>query len=374
MGIISRCLQPEVLIGCVRWTSTLAVHPPLLATLEEHFPNLELDLDLRRRDPSTLQSTPLLHSLRVYFAPRRLDTVKTSPLLTHVQTQIVNSPNLVELSMQIGSSGCVIYHVDPKFARLKGKRFPPLEKLTLEAFPLTVENVDFWMENMDWSQMEYLDFRAIDEPTYFFNKSMEAVGGLPRLKTLRMELPWFYKKRDLQEFEDTFRRFLDVPRNAGLSDIALEGDYRPYLQTILDRHGAVLKRLQLHDPERPDEPQREMLSEQELNEIGRRAPELEVISIDINHTLNDSLVGPPFHPPVVIVPSHVNVPHNRRWNLWTHSCPRLRSRPWKRLSSLGSWESRNGPRNQVGLMLRQTSIPLYLSSPLVLRSIGFRSR
>jgi hypothetical protein len=65
----------------------------------------------------------------------------------------MDSPNLVELSMEIGSMGCVIYRVDRKFAQLENKRFPPLQKLTLEAFPLTVENVDYWMANMDWSHM-----------------------------------------------------------------------------------------------------------------------------------------------------------------------------------------------------------------------------
>ena len=327
VGIISRCLQPEVLIGCVRWASTLAIHPPLLTALEYHFPNLELGLDLQWGDPSTLQSTPLLHSLHVSFSPTGLNTVKTSPLLTHVQTQIMNSPNLVELSMEIGSLGCVFYSVDPKFARLKGKRFPPLEKLTLEAFPLTIENVDYWMKSMDWSQMEHLDLRAIYEPTYFFNQSMEIVGGLPRLKTLHMILPGSYETKGLQEFADTFRRFLNVPRDAGLSEIALEGDHRPYLQTILDIHGTALKRLQLHDPERPDEPQREMLSEQELNDIGRRVPKLEEISIDINHTLNGSLVGTLPHSPAAIVSSRAYVAHNSRWDLWTRSCPRLHSHP-----------------------------------------------
>lgn len=287
---------------CVRWASALTIHPPLLAALEDHFPNLELGLHLQWGDPSTLQSTPLLHSLHVYFEPRGLNTVETSPLLTHVQTQIMNSPNLVELSMEIGSLGCVIYSVDPKFARLKGKRFPPLEKLKLEAFPLTIQNVDYWMKSMDWSRMEHLDLRAIYEPTYFFNESMGAAGGLPQLKTLRVVLPGSYETKGLQEFEDTFRRFLDVPRDAGLSEIALEGDHRPYLQTILYRHGTVLKRLQLHDPERPDEPQREMLSEPELNDIGRRAPRLEVISIDINHTLNGSLVGTLPYSPTAIYP------------------------------------------------------------------------
>ena len=239
----------------------------------------------------------------------------------------MDSPNLVELSMEIASQGCVRYEIDPNFARLKGKRFPPLERLTLEAFPLTIENVDYWMENMDWSQMESLDFRAIREPTYFFNESMGLAGGLPRLKTLRMELPWFRETRDLQEFEFTFRRFLGVPRDAGLSEIALEGDYRPYLQTILDSHGTALKKLRLHIPERPYEPQREMLSELELSDLGRRAPNLEEISIDINHPLNGSLVSPLTHSPTVIVCSSICNALNSQWDLWTYSCPRPRSHP-----------------------------------------------
>jgi hypothetical protein len=224
----------------------------------------------------------------------------------------MDSPNLVELSMRIGSMGCVIYDVDPKFARLKGKRFPFIEKLTLEAFPLTAKNVAYWMENMDWSQMENLDFRAIDEPTHFFNESIKLAGGLPRLKTLRMELPWFRKTRDLQEFEDTFRRFLDVPRETGLSGVALEGDYRPYLQTILDGQGATLKKLQLHDPERSYEPQREMLSEPELSDLAQRAPNLEDISIDINYTLNGSLVSPSAYSPTMTLCSSTG--RDSRWD------------------------------------------------------------
>jgi hypothetical protein len=287
------------------------VHPPLLASLEEHFPDLELNVE-GGDNPTALRASPLLHSLHVSFDPSKLDTIKTSPLLTHVQTQIMDSPNLVELSMRIGSMGCVIYDVDPKFARLKGKRFPLIEKLTLEAFPLTAKNVAYWMENMDWSQMENLDFRAIDEPTHFFNESIKLAGGLPRLKTLRMELPWFRKTRDLQEFEDTFRRFLDVPRETGLSGVALEGDYRPYLQTILDGQGATLKQLQLHDPERSYEPQREMLSEPELSDLAQRAPNLEDISIDINYTLNGSLVSPSAYSPTMTLCSSTG--RDSRWD------------------------------------------------------------
>ena len=263
----------------------------LLTSLEEHFPNLKLELEMRHGDPSTLRSSPLIHSLHLDFSPRSLDTTGTSPLLTHVQTQIMDSPNLVELSLEVGSMGCVLYRVDPKFSPLKDRCFPPLEKLTLVAFPLAVENVDYWMANMDWSHMEYLDLRAINNPTHFFEETMKLAGGLPQLKALRVELPWYHKRADLQEFEDTFRRFLDVPRNPGLSEIALEGDYQQYLQTILTRPGGSLKKLQLHDPERPDEPQREMLSDLDLSDLGQRAPNLEDVSIDINHNLDGSLVS-----------------------------------------------------------------------------------
>ena len=309
----------------LRWRSEFAVHPQLLTSLEEHFPNLELNVEIQWGDLSTLRSSPLIHSLYITFAPDKLDTVKTSPLLTHVQTQIMDSPNLVELTMKVGSMGCVIFDVDPKFARLKGKRFPPLEKLTLEAFPLTAKNVDYWMESMDWSQMENLDLRAIDEPTYFLNESMKFADGLPQLKALGMELPWFDETKDTREFEDAFRRFLGVPRDAGLSEIVIEGDYQQYLQMVLDGHGATLKKLQLHSPERSFEPQREMLSELDLGDLGRRAPNLEEISIDINYTPNGTLVSPSSCPPTVVVCSSIT--RDSQWDLWTHSCPRLRSHP-----------------------------------------------
>lgn len=288
---LSHHSSSKVLKRQSRWYSSLGMRPPLLTSLEEQFPSLKLDLEMLWGDPSGLQASPLLHSLHVYFEPSKLDTVKTSPLVTHVQTQIANSPNLVELSMEIGSMGCVIYDVDPKFARLRGRHFPPLEKLILTAFPLSVQNVDYWMENMDWSRMECLDLRDIDEPTYFFNKSVRLAGGLPQLKSLLMELPWFPRTRDHQEFEDTFRRFLDAPRNTGLSEISLEGTYQPYMQTVLDRHGVTLRTLQLHDPERSYEPQREMLSDAELSNLGQRTPNLEDISIDMNCAPDGSFVS-----------------------------------------------------------------------------------
>lgn len=135
---------------------------------------------------------------------------------------------------------------------------------------------------------------------------MKFVGGLPRLKVLCMVLPWFCETRDLQEFEDTFRRFLDVPYDAGLSEITLEGDYRPCLREILGRHGTTLK-LHLHDPERPDEPQREMLFEPELSDLGRQAPNLEAVSIDIKYTLDGPLVGPLPRSPTVIICSSIYI-------------------------------------------------------------------
>ena len=192
-------LASGVLMERIRWCRTLAVHPPLLASLEKHFPNLKLSVE--GSNLTALRTSPLTRSLRVPFESRKLETTKISPLLTNVQTQIVDSPNIVELSMKVDSLGCDTYGVDLKFARLEGKRFPPLEQLTLEAFPLTVENVAYWMENMDLSRMRNIDLRAIDEPTHFFNEATKVAGGLPRLRKLRMELPWFCEARDMRKFE-----------------------------------------------------------------------------------------------------------------------------------------------------------------------------
>jgi len=199
---MSHCLQSEVLTRTGRWSSSRFVYPPLLVALEEHFPNLELNVEMPRGNPATVRSSPLMHSLLIHFESPKLDTTKTSPLLTHVQTQIMDSPNLVGLSMKVGSLGYVLYNVNPKFARLRGKRFPPLEKLPLEAFPLTVKNVDSWMNTMDWSQMGNLDLRAIAELTYFLNESMKFADGLPQLEALRIDLPWFDEAKDAREFED----------------------------------------------------------------------------------------------------------------------------------------------------------------------------
>lgn len=53
-----------------------------------------------------------------------------------------------------------------------------------------------------------------------------------------------------------------------------------------------------------------MLSELELSDISRRAPNLDAISIDINYTLNGSLVGPFSRSPTVAVRSKIYISRN----------------------------------------------------------------
>jgi hypothetical protein len=262
--------------------------------LENHFPNLDLDVKLTFGDLDSLRSSSLLRSLYLAFEPRALATDKTSPLLTHVQTQIMDSKNLTKLTIELGSMGCVIHTLDPKFSKPKGKTFPPLEDLSLDGFPLSTANVNYWMTAMDWSQLRNLKLRATERPTYFLDASLNSARGLPGLETIRIELPRFYysdTEADEEAFENTFLRFLSAPRANGLSTVDIEGEYRPYLPTVLEKQGATLRSLRLHSPERYDDPQREMLSVPELRAIGLQAPDLEEIAVDINN-LNGSLVGP----------------------------------------------------------------------------------
>ena len=269
------------------------MHPSLLNSLEKHFPNLDLDVRVAFGDLYSLRSSSLLRSLHLNIAPDVLATDKTSPLLAHIQTQIMNSKNLTKLIIEIGGAGCLMYTVDPKFSKPKGKRFPPLEVLSLERFPLSAANVDYWMTAMDWSQLQNLELRATREPTYFLNATLDSAGGLPGLQTIRIELPHFYSydtKADEEAFRSTLLRFLSAPRPNGLSAVDMEGEYHPYLRMLLEKQGATLRGLHLHSPERYDEPQREMLSVQELRAIGLQAPNLEEIAVDINK-LNGSLVS-----------------------------------------------------------------------------------
>ena len=205
----------------------------------------------------------------------------------------MDSKNLTKLTVEFGSMGCVRYIVDPKFSKPKGKKFPPLEDLSLEAFPLSTTNVDYWMMAMDWSQLRNLELRATGNPTYFLDKALGSARGLPGLNTIRIELPHFYRsdtRADEEAFQNTFLRFLSEPRANGLSTVDIEGEYRPYLPTVLGEQGTTLRRLRLHSPERSDDPQREMLSVQELRAIGLQAPNLEEIAVDINK-VNGSLVS-----------------------------------------------------------------------------------
>ena len=272
------------------------MHPPLLKSLEKHFPYLDLNVKVASGDLKSLRSSPLLRSLYLGIAPRALATTKTSPVLTHIQTQIMDSKGLTKLTIKLGSMGCVVQTVDPKFSKSRGKKFPPLEDLSLEAFPLSVANVDYWMGAMDWSKLRNLKLRATREPTYFLNAALTSAGGLPGLETIRIELPHPYYSdttADNEAFEKTFLRFLTAPRVNGLSTVEMEGEYHPYLPTVLETQGTILRSLRLHSPERYTTPQREMLSTPELRAIGLRAPNLEEIAVDINK-LNGSLVSSHF--------------------------------------------------------------------------------
>jgi len=269
------------------------VLPPLLKSLEKHFPNLDLDVKVVFGDLNSLRSSSLLRSLYLAIAPHALATAKTSPLLTHVQTQIMGSKNLTKLSIKFASMGCVLYTVDPKFSKPKGKKFPPLEDLSLEAFPLSATNVDYWMMAMDWSRLRSLELRATWRPEYFLNAALNSTEGLPGLETIRIQLPhphYSDTRADGEAFESAFLRFLSVPRTNGLSTVEMEGEHRPYLSTVLEIQGETLRSLHLHSPERSDDPQREMLSVPELRAIGLQAPNLEDIAVDINK-LNGSLVS-----------------------------------------------------------------------------------
>jgi len=272
------------------------VLPPLLKSLEKHFPNLKLDVKVTFGDLNSLRSSPLLRSLYLGIVPSALATTKTSRLLTHIQTQIMDSKNLTKLTIKLGSMGCVLHIVDPKFSKPRGKKFPPLEDLTIEAFPLSTTNVDYWMMAMDWSRLRNLELRATREPAYFLNAALNSAEGLPGLETIRIELPHPYysdTRGNAKAFENAFLRFLSAPRTNGLSTVGMEGEYHPYLSTVLEKQGATLRSLHLHRPERFDNPQREMLSIPELRAIGLHAPNLEEIAVDINK-LNGSLVSPRF--------------------------------------------------------------------------------
>ena len=228
--------------------------PPLLKSLEKHFPNLDLDVNLVAfGDLNSLRSSSLLRSLCLTIAPDALATTKTSSLLTHVQTQIMGSKNLTKLTIKLGSMGCVLYNVDPKFSKPRGKKFPPLEDLSLEAFPLSVANVDYWMMAMDWSRLRNLELRATWKPEYFLNAALNSAEGLPGLETIRIQLPHSYysdTRADGEAFESAFLRFLSVPRTNGLSAVGMEGEYHSYLSTVLEKQGATLRSLHLHSPER----------------------------------------------------------------------------------------------------------------------------
>ena len=275
--------------------------PPLLKSLEKHFPNLDLDVKVAFGDPNSLRSSSLLRSLYLAIASHTLATTKTSPLLTHVQTQIMGSKNLTKLTIKLSSMGCVLYTVDPKFSKPRGKRFPPLENLSLEAFPLSTANVDYWMMAMDWSRLRNLELRATWKPEYFLNAALSSAEGFPALETIRIELPHPYysdTRADREAFESAFLRFLSAPRTNGLSTVGMEGEYHPYLSAVLEIQGATLRSLHLHNPERSDDPQREMLTVPELRAIGLQAPNLEEIAVDINK-LNGSLVSTSLCHPLV---------------------------------------------------------------------------
>lgn len=131
-------------------------------------------------------------------------------------------------------------------------------------------NLEKWKAAMDWRELRDLDLEDVDA---IFLRSMQ--GQLPGLESLRLGSLWSETC-----LENNVTDFI-IQLNP-LSRLSLRGHTNKMnLTEILDRHGAALETLEIHEWE-GDHFLRPTLSRAELEQIRQKCPSLSKLSLDIN--------------------------------------------------------------------------------------------
>jgi hypothetical protein len=243
-----------------------------------------------------LPATPSLYELRASLSGGNSDP-QTDPL-TLTQRTVLNAPNLRSLKISLNSQGCVVYLRLTEFPMGtlgRGDRYPPLEELRLQGYWFTHRGVENWTNVMDWTHLHTLEIGERCGSLPFLQAMVPA--KLPALAFIKLVFPYFRDSSDEELYLAAVRTFLIGAPEHGLEDLALQGrGYQKIFRDVVAHHAITLRTLSLHDRERVDGDQREMLSVEDLLWLDMTCGNLESLAVDINPKLSHATIESPSNP------------------------------------------------------------------------------
>lgn len=290
--LICRCIPQMTGLKHVIWHGA-AVPYEILAALHS-CPNVKLSIistDSHEYSPlQRLKACPNLHALDIQhsFVDAEECLVVTRPL----REILLTCPNLKKLRLNIGlpSSGCVVHGQPVEYHGIGlhgGERPPPLEELHIdeypfgdkapdpsgfeiwglgnyEGYPADMEELRYWEETFDWSQLRKLGCSRIG----FVSSLMAKLSASP-LEEISVEWGRDDDEPAYMSLPTTLKA-IKVDRFAG---ITLAG---------ITRQGRTLQRLRIHQTEFYDDKwNNDSIDRVSLREIREHCPKIEELELDI---------------------------------------------------------------------------------------------
>ncbi|KIW83993.1 hypothetical protein Z517_03239 [Fonsecaea pedrosoi CBS 271.37] len=271
------------------WKTSYLPTKGIVETLQAHQPKVKLDIFRARR--LGLAQIPL-ESEKVLAAATCLNSLSmTTMQATCIEDHLVfhmilkSAPNL-EFASILSFPPMESYSPTVTFLRpnldswfppdLEGKQGTSLRHLTLDGWGISAECLEFWSEYVNLASLRGL--KCSRGPIYssFFDRAPKLLTNLKSFSTnLGAEPRSDVFLRAVKEYIAT------CPPLETLSLWSWRG--KVPLSTILNRHGATLRDLQLHECEAPESIHpRDAFSAEELQSIRLSCPRLKVLTLDLN--------------------------------------------------------------------------------------------
>jgi hypothetical protein len=280
----------------------------LLQALETYHPQVKLciwnyhrhsELDHTDAVEQALTASPILHAIKAnIWLDRSLTPID---LRTAAFKRIVaNAPNLEIASIITGLSRYGSAPQEPdheerekraaaKFLSSSRGASTSVRKLVLDGFSLNKETLLEWDKYVSLGQLEDLKFsRGVPEPTYF-----EAVPALlTNLKHLSLNLSSASRHPKIAPLAEAYLATTCAP----LETLSLWSWKGVVSVDAMLKHGATLKRLELHEREATALGKRRgLLSIEEVRRIRRYCPQLEDFTLDMDREDADWLTDIDYH-------------------------------------------------------------------------------
>ncbi|KAL4937051.1 hypothetical protein BDV06DRAFT_203772 [Aspergillus oleicola] len=201
--------------------------------------------------------------------------------MLQIQNLFFNSPNLHSFSMSLYGNygGCVVripqFENVTSFRFTGNEKFPPLEELKLDGYPIGDTEWLHWQQGLDWSKLTSLTIG----PQSAFGILKHLAGYATSLKTLRVfrypDEGWQNQStdRDALGLEKLLRSF------DGLETLEVKGV--PVAVDVVGGHRR-LKRLCLHEDESAyKNVERKLLSAEEMGFLDKRCPDLRDLKVKV---------------------------------------------------------------------------------------------